>query len=125
MDFPTDDRFFNHTKILKQVLFFFTGGKKTYGAHTRSVRPMKAVHRSVFIRQTDRVYRALDVYLQFRFDNIGAYNKASWQENIINENNRHSLEVYRQEKVGMKRYHFRAGVSKLSKQRSGLLSFRL
>ena len=51
--------FFNHQKILKQVLFFFTDGKKTDGAHTRSVRPMKTVHWSIFIGQINRVYRAL------------------------------------------------------------------
>ena len=50
--------FFIHRKNLKHVLFFFTDGKKTDGAHTRSVCPMKTVHRSVFIGQTDRVYRA-------------------------------------------------------------------
>ena len=59
--------FFNHTKNLKPVLFFFTDGKKTNGAHTRSVRPMKTVLRSVFIRQTDRVYRALDIYFSIQW----------------------------------------------------------
>ena len=45
-------------KWLKQVLSFFTDGKKTDGAHTRLVRLMKRVHQTVFIRQTDRVYAA-------------------------------------------------------------------
>ena len=46
-------------KNLKHVLVFFTDGKQTDGAHTRSVCPMKTVHRTVYIRRTDRVYSAL------------------------------------------------------------------